>query len=83
MYIKTMADAYKGDNFENPIEIHSKRTYIQASPRTFFDLTIIEKRFPCMVILREMAEDLEHLGEIEKNRINFVSALGSCLIVDR
>jgi hypothetical protein len=61
-----MADAYKGDNFENPIEIHSNRTNNQASPRTFYDLAIIEKRFPRKVILCEMAEDLEYLGEIEK-----------------
>ncbi len=35
MYIKTMADAYKGDNFENTIEIHSNWTNNQGSPRTF------------------------------------------------
>jgi hypothetical protein len=47
MYIKfkTMADAYKGDNIENLIEIHSNRTNNQASPRTFFDLAIIDNDF--------------------------------------
>ncbi len=40
-----MADAYKGDNFENPIEIHFNRTNNQDSLRTIFDLTIIDNDF--------------------------------------
>jgi hypothetical protein len=38
MYIKTMADAYKGDNFENPIEIHS-------NPQNIFDMAIVDNDF--------------------------------------
>jgi hypothetical protein len=38
MYIKTMADAYKGDNFENPFEIHS-------NPQNIFDMAIVDNDF--------------------------------------
>jgi hypothetical protein len=75
-----MADAYKGDSFENPIEIHSNRTYNQASPRTFFDLAIIDSDSRVSWSYVKWQKTWNIWAKLKKKiRINCVSALGSCL----